>query len=110
MDNCLSVYFYVYKQGHDYSYDLSHLASYYVDRHDLMVHWRKLYGDRILSVRYEDLVRNPVDVGARIYAFCGLDYDPAAVRHAFTTDEIGHWKRYEPELEGLRQALGGLAE
>ena len=74
-----------------------------------MAHWQGLYENCILSVRYEDLVRNPVDVGARTYAFCGLDYDPAAVRHAFTTDEIGHWKHYEPYLGTLRQALGGLA-
>jgi tetratricopeptide (TPR) repeat protein len=110
MDHCLFVYFYRYESGHDYSYDLSHLASYYVDYIEMMVHWQKLHGDRILSVRYEDLVRNPADVGARIYAFCGLDFDPAAIRHAFTTDEIGHWKHYEPYLGTLRQALGGLAQ
>ena len=75
-----------------------------------MAHWLDLYGDRILSVRYEDMMRHPADVGARIYAFCGLDYDPAALRCAFTTDEIGHWRHYQPELEGLRRALGGLAE
>ena len=110
MDHCLFVYFYLYKAGHEFSYDLSHLASYYADRHDLMTHWQKLHGDCILSVRYEDLVRNPADVGARIYALCGLDFDPAAIRHGFTTDEIGHWKHYEPYLGALRQALGGLAQ
>ena len=110
MDHCLFVYFFRYKSGHDYSYDLYHLASCYRNCHDLMAFWQELYGDRILSVRYEDLVRHPADAGARIYAFCGLDYDPVVHRHAFTTDEIGHWKHYEPELEGLRQALGGLAE
>ena len=74
-----------------------------------MAHWQKLYGDWILTVRYEDLVRHPAETSARIYEFCGLDYDPAAVRHAFTTDEIGRWKHYEPYLDTLRQALGGLA-
>ena len=109
MDHCLFVYFFRYKGGNDYSYDLGHLASYYAVHHDLMAHWLELYGDRILSVRYEDLVRNPADVGARIYAFCGLDWDPAAISHEFTTDEIGHWKHYEPYLDTLRQVLGGLA-
>jgi hypothetical protein len=68
-----------------------------------------LYGDRILSVRYEELVRNPADQAARIYEFCGLDYDPEKVSQAFTTDEIGRWKNYERYLDTLRQALGGLA-
>ena len=74
-----------------------------------MAHWQQLYGDRILSVRYEDLVRNPTGTGAGIYEFCGLEYDPTAIRVALTTDEIGHWKHYEPYLDTLRQALGGLA-
>ena len=109
MDHCFFVYFYRYEVGNHHSYDLSHLASYFADHHGLMAHWQKLYEDGILSVRYEDLVRNPTDVSARIFAFCGLDHDPAAVRHAFTTDEIGHWKHYEPHLGALRKALGGLA-
>ncbi len=108
IDNCLFVYFYRYARGQYYSHDLSNLASYYADYQDLMAHWRRLYGDRILSVRYEDLVRNPAKTGAGIYEYCGLEYDPTAVRHAFTTDEIGHWKHYEPYLDTLRQALGGL--
>ena len=41
--------------------------------------------------------------------FCGLDYDPKKISQAFTTNEIGHWKNYEPYLDTLRQALGGLA-
>ena len=74
-----------------------------------MVHWQRLYGDRILTVRYEELVRDPAGQAARIYGFCGLDNDPGKVSQAFTTDEIGCWKHYEPYLDTLRQALGGLA-
>ena len=108
MDNCLFVYFKWYAHGHHYSYDLSNIASFYTDYQDMMEHWQRLYGDRILSVRYGDLVRNPAETGARIYEFCGLDYDSATVESAFTTDEIGHWKHYEPYLDPLRQALEGL--
>jgi hypothetical protein len=66
-------------------------------------------GDSSLDVDYEDLAGNPADTCARIFGFCGLDYDPAAIRHRFTTDEIGHWKHYEPFLERLRKGLGALA-
>ena len=75
-----------------------------------MAHWLRLYGDRILSVRYEYPVRNHAHVAARIYQFCGLHYDRAAVRHAFTTDEIGHWKRREPYLGALCQALSEFGQ
>ena len=74
-----------------------------------MAHWLRLYGGRMLGVRYEELVQDPAGQAARIYQFCGLDYDPGKVSHAFTTDEIGYWKHYEPDLDTLRQALGGLA-
>lgn len=92
-----------------FKFDLTNIALHYAACHDMMEHWQGLYGDRILSVRYEDFVRNPVDVGRQIYEFCGLDYDPAAVRHEFTTDGIGHWRNYEPHLDDLFQALGDLA-
>ena len=110
MDNCLSVYFRQYQGRYwDFSYDLDTVASFFVGYRDLMAHWQRLYGDRILDVRYEDLVRDPADIGARIFEYCGLDFDPAAVRDAFTTGEIGHWRHYEPYLGPLRQALGDLA-
>ena len=107
MDNCWIMY--ISSMTSKNSYDLRGLASYFTFYKDMMAHWQRLYGDRILSVRYEDLVRNPAHVGAQIYQFCGLDYDPKAVRHRFTTDEIGHWKRYERYLVPLRQALGEFA-
>ncbi len=108
VDNCLFVYFRRYSKGHQYSYDLANIASYYADYQDMMAHWRRLYPDRILGVGYEDLVRNPADVGARIFRFCGLEIDPKSVRHTFTTEQIGHWHHYEPHLDTLRQALRRL--
>ncbi len=114
LDNCLFVYFKRYPSGDKvslgYNYDLKSIASYYGGYQDLMAHWQRLYGDRILGVRYEDLVRHPAETGAGIYEYCGLEYDATAIRIAFTTDEIGHWKHYEPYLGTLRQALGGLAQ
>ena len=107
MDHCMLIYFHPYAHRNDYSYDLGNIASFYINYHDMMTHWRRLYGDRILGVRYEDLVRDPEGTCARLYRYCGLDHDPAAVRHAFTTDEIGHWKHYERELAALRKALDG---
>jgi hypothetical protein len=52
----------------------------------------------------------PAAQAAWIYEFCGLDYDPEKGGQAFTSDKIGQWKNYEPYLDTLRQALGGLAE
>jgi tetratricopeptide (TPR) repeat protein len=105
LDHCLFVYFKRYARGNAYSYDLQALGSYYVDYHDLMAHWLRLYGAKILSVQYEELVRDPVTTSAQLYDFCGLDFDPRGTRAALTTQEIGHAKHYEPYLESLREAL-----
>ncbi len=105
LDHCLFVYFYAYRTGNGYSYDLDHVASYYADYHRLLDHWQRLYGNHIHSVRYEELVRDPLGVAAGLYAHCGLDYDPAAIEADFTTDEIGHWRHYERHLGPLRKAL-----
>ena len=80
------------------------MASYYVDYQNLMAHWLTLYGERMLEVHYEELVRDPEAAAARLYRHCGLDFDPAALRHAFTIDQIGHWRHYEPYLGPLREA------
>ena len=104
LDNCLAVYFSRYANRNKYSYDLANVASYHGCYGELMAHWQRLYGDRILAVGYEDLVRDPAEVGARMYRFCGLD-DPAPLRHGFTTDEIGHSKHYEAYLDPVRRTL-----
>ena len=112
VDNCLFIYFQRYRLRlgkHRYSYDLRNIASYYAGYEDVMAHWRKIYGDRILGLRYEETMRNPAETTARIFAFCGLKYDPGAIRAGFTTDQIGHWKHYESYLGPLRQALGRRA-
>ena len=102
------MYFVLYRHGNEHSFDLRNIALYYAAYQDIMAHWQRLYGDRILSVRYEDMVRDPDQVGERIFRFCGLDYDRATARHAFTADEIGHWKNYQPYLDPLRKTLERL--
>ena len=85
------------------------LGAYYADFHRLMAHWTRLFGARILPMRYEDLVADPGAAAARVYGFCGLEDDAAAPAAAFTTREVGHWRHYESRLGELRRALGGAA-
>lgn len=111
LDHCLFVYFKRYAGNtNKNSYDMRDVASFYAVHRQLMAHWQRLYGERILSVRYEDVVRDTREAGARLFAYCGLDFDPAAIRHGFTTDEIGHWRNYEPYIGPLRDALGAMAQ
>ena len=109
LDHCLFVYIKRYADGNRHSYDLKNVAAYYTDYYGLLAHWQELYGKHILEVRYEDLVRAPAETGARLFAYCGLDFDPALTPDRFGTDEIGRSQHYEPYLGPLRQALGELA-
>ena len=108
-DTCLYVYFSRYRHDNRHSYELPALGAYYADFHRLMAHWTRLFGARILSIRYEDLVADPGAAAARVYGLCGLEGDAAAPLAAFTAREVGHWRHYESHLGELRWALGGLA-
>ncbi len=109
LDNCLFVYFKRYEAEHGYAYDLADAASHCADYRDMVAHWRALYGERILVVAYEELVRERAATAARLYAHCGLEGAPDLAPETLSADEIGYWCRYEPYLEPLRRALAERA-
>lgn len=105
LDNCLYIYFKQYRHGHEYAYDLQDLVTYYRSYQDLMGHWRGLYRDRILEVRYEDMVSDATETASRFYAFCGLDIDPGAISSNFSHREIGRCRNYRDEFQRVRETL-----
>ena len=105
-DNSLFIYFRRYATGNSYSFDMKDIAHSYKQYRRLIRHWDRLYGDGILTVKYEDLVARPREVAGRIFDYCGLDFDLSTLEAPFTTDEIGHWKKYERHLGPLLKGLG----
>lgn len=94
---------------------LEDIAAYYLEYDRHMAHWNRLFGDRILSMDYEDLVSDPEPAVRRLLAHCRLDWDPAClrpelVRRRVDTLSIGQvrrgihagsrarWRRFESEL------------
>lgn len=108
LDLCLFTYFKIFTTGHEYSFDLEDLAAYFRNYREMMDHWQRLYGERILTVDYEILVRAPQETGCRLYDHCGLDFPPTILDAEFTTDQIGHARHYEAQLAPLHAALGSL--
>lgn len=106
LDNCLYMYFKQYRSGHEYSYSLEHLAVAYRAYRELMAHWADRYGDRLLEVRYEDLVRHPQETTDRLYAYCGLE-GSGELGILFHEREIDRWRRYETFIGSLIAALDG---
>ena len=122
MDVAWSAYRTRFSQGNLWSYDPDGIAAFLSDYDALMEHWACLFPDRILEVRYEDLVTRPDSEIPRLLNFVGLDDDPATrrfyevdraiataslaqVRNPINDKSIGAWKRFMPELSALPEAL-----
>lgn len=67
-------------RGMDYSFDLAAIAHVTNGFAEYMAQWRDQYGDRILEIKYEDIV-DDIDAASRTLAqFCGLEWSAAMAR------------------------------
>lgn len=106
-----------------YSYDQHEFVRHYRGYERLMAHWHDLLGDRLLELRYEDLVADREAGARRLAEFCGLEAapgmtaierstDPVAtassvlVRDDIRRDRSGLWRPYAPWLTPLIDAFG----
>lgn len=108
---------------HPYSADLADCGKQVrlVEKH--LAHWYETLGDRIISVRYEDMVADPEPALRAILERAGLDFDPACLRpherkrdvatasydqvsKPLNTKAVGRAERYRPHLQPLIDALG----
>lgn len=126
MDTCLGNFrqlFALSSPYYDYSFDLMDIGRYYQMFDRLMAHWSRLLPERILEVRYEDLVSDQLATTQRLLQFCGLPWEDAClaferndapvataslvqVREPLTNAYIGRWRRYGADVAELAQMLG----
>jgi tetratricopeptide (TPR) repeat protein len=120
LETCFSCYRQLFASGHDFSYDLDDIASYWRDHERLGRHWQRLFPQRFLEHDYEALLADPEAQVRRLLAFCGLEYDPACLgfQHELTQARTAlrtrqPWQRepalaarYGAELDRLRLLLG----
>lgn len=122
MDACFSMYKQLFTWAYKYSYSLDTLGRYYIAYERLCEHWRKLLGDQLIEVQYEDLVSGQETQTRRLLDSLGLEFEEAClnfeknvaptatassvqVREKVHTGSVGRWKRYERQLEPLRKQL-----
>jgi tetratricopeptide (TPR) repeat protein len=127
VDNCVSCFsklFTVAERGElNHTYDLAELGRYYRRYERLMAHWRRvLPPDRILDVRYENVVADLAGETRRMLSYCGLPWDhrclafhetkrpvrtasAAQVRQPIFDSSIGRWRVYEEFLGPLLAEL-----
>ena len=87
-----------------------------------MAHWNRLFGDRILTMRYEDMVAEPESQSKTLADFLEIDWTPEMlefhqderpvqtaslmqVRKEIYTSAVEKWRAYEDYLEPLKMAL-----
>jgi Flp pilus assembly protein TadD len=126
MDTCFSNLKEWFAGAYPHSYDQVEMADHYRRYRTLMSRWRALYPERILDVRYDELVTDPERVAREVLEFCGLPWqaglsaieqraDTVATASAMQVREPIHdrflqqWRRYEAHLGPLRERLGALA-
>ncbi|MGH8192501.1 MAG: tetratricopeptide repeat-containing sulfotransferase family protein [Rhodanobacteraceae bacterium] len=122
MDVCFSNFRALLGARYAYSFNLDTLGDHFLEYRRLMAHWHTVMPERILQVRYHDLVADTEATMRKVIAFCGLDWEPACVdpshnptaigtlsamqaRGSIHPRAFGEWRRYERQLAGLQQLL-----
>jgi tetratricopeptide (TPR) repeat protein len=119
---CLSAYKQHFAVGQGFSYGLADVGHYYADYVRLMAHFDAVLPGRVHRVTYEDLVADPEREIRRLFAYCGLPFEDAAlrfhenrravrsasseqVRRPLSREGLESWRNFEPWLGPLRDAL-----
>jgi tetratricopeptide (TPR) repeat protein len=120
---CFSNFKQLFAQGQEFTYSLTDIARYYRTYLELMQHWNAVLPGWILRVQHEDLVDDLETHVRRILEFCGLSFEPAClefhktirsvrtasseqVRQPLYREGLWQWKKFEPWLGPLSDALG----
>jgi hypothetical protein len=123
MDCCFSIYKQHFAEGQTFSYDLKDLGLYYRSYLETMRHWDAVLPGKVLHMQYEQVVRDPETQIRRLLDHCALPFEAGClavpdtrravrtasaeqVRQPIYTSGVGYWRKFEPQLEPLRLALG----
>lgn len=127
MDSLFGAFKLLFSHAHRWSYDQTDLAEHYREYRALMAYWRDCLGrapapSGLIDVSLEAIIAEPETEIRRLLDLCGLPFEPAClrpheakgavatassaqVRVPINAEGVGVWRRYEKELEPLRQAL-----
>lgn len=115
-----------FANGQPWSFSLAGIADKLESYGAFMRFWHEVLPIPVLDVSYEALVANPEQEARRMIAYCGLDWQEQCVRPHENSGQVStaskwqvrqpinrgsveRWRRYESELEPLRQALAATS-
>jgi len=113
----------LFANGQEFTYSMEDIARYYRTYLELMRHWDRVLPGRVLRVLHEDLVDDLEGNVRRVLDFCGLPFESRClefhktersvrtasseqVRQPLYREGLDQWKRFEPWLSPLANALG----
>ena len=119
---CFGNFQQLFPRGMIFKYSFDELARYYCHYVWLMQHWDRALPGKVLRVQYERVVDDLEGSVRRILDFLGLPFEPAClefyktarrvrtlsteqVRRPIDREGLERWKRYEPWLGPLKEAL-----
>ena len=122
MDTCFSMYKQAFTWAYKFSYTLSDLGRYYIAYDQLFSHWKELLADRIIEIDYESLVTDQEQQTRLLLARTGLEFEEAClnfdqntsasmtassvqIREKVHSRSVDKWRKFESQLEPLRQQL-----
>ena len=105
-----------------FAYSLEDIGAYYRDYVELMAHFDAVLPGRVHRVFHEALVEDTEAQVRALLDYCGLPFEDAClrshessravstpsaaqVRQVISAGGIGHWRRYEPFLGEILEAL-----
>lgn len=123
MDTVFSCYNHKFDdRGLDWALSIEGIALQYSLYLETMDHFRRVLPGRVIDVRYEELVKNPLQVMQQVIKKLDLPWDDnvlsfhksnrtvqthsmSQVRQSIYTNSIGSWRRYAKQLKPLIQAM-----
>jgi Flp pilus assembly protein TadD len=125
MDALFGSYKVLFTGAYGWSYTQVDLAAHYGHFRELMAYWKTVLGDSLIEVSLEAVIRDPETEIRRLIDACGLPFEDAClkpheakgavstasavqVRSPINSKGVGAWKKYEADLEPLRQQLTAM--
>ncbi len=125
LDCCFSNFRQHFAKGQAFSYNLADMGRYYADYVRLMAHFDGVLPGRVHRVVHERLVENPRAEVRALLEYLDVPFEQACldfhqnaravrtasseqVRQPLNRDGMEQWRRYDPWLKPLKDALGGL--
>ncbi len=120
---CFSGFKQLFAEGQEFTYGLEDIGRYYHDYVELMHHWDAALPGKVLRVQHEDVLDDLEGQLRRMLDFCGLPFEQACldfyktersvrtasseqVRQPINKTGVDQWRRFEPFLDPLKEALG----